>query len=218
MKLTAARIITTIALAVCLLPSGGFAESLQIFRGDPAQAITLAPGAKTIVTSAFPIHEIAVASPGMAGIAHVSLGNVAVTGNSAGRTTLTLLHDSEVDNVTQVDILVTPNADIVVLPDDTASYAVQPIVLPPTPKPQVIEVKNGVVPHDIPLAAHQSIVLKTDVPFTKIVSADDLIAVGSVLWDGKGAYLLGMSAGTTTLTLSREGTAEDTQLNIVVTW
>ena len=67
------------------------------------------------------------------------------------------------------------------------------------------------------LTAHQAIVLETDIPFTKIVAADTAVAAGAVLWDGKGAYIIGKSAGSTTMTLSREGAADPTHMAIVVT-
>lgn len=205
------------ALALCLAATASFAETLQIFRGDPAKPITLAPGATVVVNSATPFYENAVASPVIAQHSTQSDQVASLTGNREGRTTLTLLHEGEGHSVTQVDILVTPNADSIVLQGDEAA-SLPPNPLPPTPAPQVVEVVNGVAVKDIPLAAHQAIVLKTDLPFTKVVSGDTSISAASVLWDGNGAYILGMSAGATPLTLSRDGAAEDTVLNIVVNW
>lgn len=218
MKQTVARYCPAITLALALLPSWSLAETLHIFRGDPAQAITLAPGAKIFVDAAAPFFvEFAVASPGVAGVSPSGPGSFALTGNREGRTTLTVFPDEDVDTVKQVDILVTPNADSIVLQDKEESAIVAPILLPPTPAPQVIEVMNGVTVQEIALAAHQAIVLKTDVPFTKIVAADTAVAAGAVLWAGKGAYIIGKSAGSTILTLSRDGSAEPTQLTVLVT-
>ena len=217
MALGLTHFIPSAMLALALFTGQGSAETLQIYRGDPAQAVSLAPGATVVLASPTSFVEFAVASPGVAGVSTLGQGDFELTGNSEGRTTLTVFHDDDVHSVAQVDILVTPNADSIILPDSGASVLTQPIPLPPTPKPQVIQVMGGVAMQHILLTAHQAIVLETDIPFTKIVAADTAVAAGAVLWDGKGAYIIGKSAGSTTMTLSREGAADPTHMAIVVT-
>lgn len=218
MALGLTQFIPSAMLALALFAGQSSAESLLIHRGNPAQAVTLAVGAKVILGSPSSFEEFAVASPGVAGVSTSDQGDFELTGNREGRTTLTVFHDEDVHSVTQVDIEVTPYEDSIILPGSGASVVIQPIPLPPTPKPQEIEVTGGVAMQEISLTAHQSIVLETDVPFAKIVATDTAVAAGAVLWDGKGAYIIGKSAGSTTMTLSREGAAEPTHLTIVVTW
>ncbi len=218
MKSFLTRFVSAISLALVGFPAVSLAESLDIFRGDPDHAITLAQGTSVLVRSPKEFHEMSVGSPNVADPYTVSSHEVVLRGYNEGRTTLTLLDDTEVGSVTQVDVLVTPNTDLTIMTDKEAIVVFPPILLPSTPKPQVIEVINGVALDEIPLTADQAIVLKTDVPFTKIVASDDAVAASVVLWDGQGAYIIGKSAGSTTVTLSREGTAAPTKLTLVVTW
>lgn len=218
MKSFLTRFVSAISLALVGFPAVSLAESLEIFRGDPDHAINLAQGTSVLVRSPKNISDTSVGSLKVADLYIVSRNEVVLTGKNEGRTTLTMLDDTEVGSVTQVDVLVTPNTDSTIMTDKEAILGFPPILLPSTPKPQVIEVINGVAPDEIPLTAHQAIVLKTDVPFTKIVASDDAVAASAVLWNGQGAYIIGKSAGSTTVTLSREGTAEPTNLTLVVTW
>ncbi|MFV2034050.1 MAG: type II and III secretion system protein family protein, partial [Halocynthiibacter sp.] len=96
-----------LAVSIAAL-SGASAQTLQVMRGAPSNALNVPVNRAVVVESDTPFAELSIANPGIADISTLSERTIYVLGKTPGRTTLTLL-GGDGRLITNVEVRVTPD-------------------------------------------------------------------------------------------------------------
>ena len=88
--------------------SGVSAQTLQVMRGAPSNALNVPMNRAVVVESDTPFAELSIANPGIADISTLSERTIYVLGKAPGRTTLTLL-GGDGRLIANVEVQVTPD-------------------------------------------------------------------------------------------------------------
>ncbi len=195
-----------IAVVLAMIPAYLMAETLQIMRGDASAAIAVTKDSTITLQSDVRIMDMVIANPSVADSSIRSVHEIALRGIANGRTTLTILHDADVEDVTMVEILVSS--------DPIAPATREPVVIPAMARPTSVPVLEGVA-SIVSIASSGAIILKTDLPYEEAATEDVTIAYTATL-SARAVYVLGKKPGTTTLTLFRGKGRPKTTIQIEV--
>lgn len=182
------------------------AETLSVFRGDIDAAISVPIGAQELVVIPTGFCEMSVADPEIADISSPSSTLAQVDGIATGRTSLAIF-DCEGSTISIVELLVVPSTG--------AAAPNGPFYAPKMLSGEKIPVIKNIATITLRLPASVSVIVETDLASSSFEIDDQDIADAATLGNSS-FYILGKTAGTTTMYLQHEDGSAPTVLYIKV--
>lgn len=208
MRHTKLAVAASFALGVSFattMPTGLLAETLSVISGNTSNAISILPDQKVVIESE-PFAEITIANPAITDIMALSDRQIELSGVGTGRTTLTIFGPGGAV-LTHVGILVTP---------DATTLSSNPIMATSGQTVVQMPIQNGQTENAIEVPASGAIVIETDVDFDSLHVADTTPANALAL-SMNSLYIVGMEPGITNILLKRDGSENETDIQIKVT-